>query len=263
MLAQEIRGAERVLVGIGNEMQAKLQTLKDMPNFAKKLVQLECGQETEWLRPFLIRYYLRKEFHPQIMEAYGGLRELLGDVDFFVVSLCTDDLIRAACLREDRVVTPCGTYHLLQCEHNCAGKLYPIEDEFWAGVCGWVEGRISITELSEPKCPDCGAPLVMNQYGMPAYHEKGYLENWQKYTKWLQGTVNRRLCILELGAGMEFPSIVRWPFEKVCFYNQKSSFWRVHSTLYQLSEEIAERGTSVQENPVTFLGEFNHTIVEE
>ena len=34
---------------------------------------------------------------------------------------------------------------------------------------------------------------------------------------------------------------------------QKSVFWRVHSSLYQLSEEIKTRGKSVDRNPVIFL----------
>ncbi len=256
MLSEDIKGAELVLVGIGDEMQVKMQALKEIPDFDRKLSELEVKQEREWLRPFLIRYYLRKEFHPEIVSAYGQLKKLLEDKNYFIVSLSTDDLIREIGLKEDRVVIPCGTYHVMQCENDCAGKLFSIEEDFWAKVCGWIQDKVSPDELVRPKCPDCGAPLVMNQYGEPGYNEAGYLENWQKYTKWLQGTVNKKLCILELGVGMEFPSVVRWPFEKVCFYNRKSKFWRVHSSLYQLSEEIKTRGKSIRENPVTFLNEL-------
>lgn len=255
MLAQDIEAAELVLIGIGDEMQVKFQTLKEIPNFSRKLSELEKEQDKKWLHPFLIRYYLKKEFHTEIVTAYEHLKRMLSDKNYFLVSLSTDDLIKSIGFKEDRVVTPCGTYDLLQCETNCSGKLFPIEEEFWAGVCGWVEDRVSLKELAEPKCPDCGRPLVVNQYGQSKYNEEGYLENWQKYTKWLQGTVNRKLCILELGVGMEFPSVVRWPFEKVCFYNQKSSFWRVHSSLYQLAEEIKGRGRSVGRDPVKFLSE--------
>lgn len=255
MLAQDIKDAELVLIGIGNEMQVTLQALKTIRNFSKKLSELEEDWEKEWLRPFLIRYYLKKEFHSQIVSAYKQLNRLLEDKNYFIVSLCTDDLIKEIGFMKDRVVIPCGTYHTLQCENNCTGKLFSIEESLWAKVCGWIEDKVSLTELDEPICPDCGASLVMNQYGQPKYNEEGYLKDWQNYTKWLQGTVNRKLCILELGVGMEFPSIIRWPFEKVCFYNQKSNFWRVHSSLYQLSEEIKIRGKSVRKDPVIFLNE--------
>lgn len=256
MLAQDIKDAQFVLTGIGSEMQVTLQALKKIRNFSEKLSELEEDKEKEWLRPFLIRYYLRKEFHPEIVGAYERLKKLLEEKDYYIVSLSTDDLIREIGFKKDRMVMPCGTYDALQCENNCTGKLFSIEENFWAKICGWIENKASLEELKEPKCPECGAALVVNQYGQPKYNEEGYMKNWQNYTKWLQGTLNRKLCIIELGAGMEFPNIIRWPFEKVCFYNQKSSFWRIHSSLYQLSEEIEMRGKSVRKDPVIFLNEL-------
>ena len=76
-------------------------------------------------------------------------------------------------------------------------------------------------------------------------------DSWETYTKWLQGTLNRNLVILELGVGME--QLIRFPFEKVAYFNQKSCLYRVHSHLYQMTEEIKERGYSVPMHPVTLL----------
>lgn len=256
MLVQDIREAELVLVGIGSEMQVRLRDLKEIPDFREKLSILEKKQDKEWVIPFLIRYFLRGEYHQKIVKAYESLGRLLEGKNYFIVSLSTDDLIRKVTWKEEKVVLPCGTYEILQCAENCSGRLFGIEELFWNRICGWIEGRVSLEELEEPKCPDCGASLVMNQYGQPKYNESGYLENWKRYTKWLQGTVNRKLCILELGVGMELPTIIRWPFEKICFYNRKCTFWRVHSSLYQLSEEIKAQGTSVKSDPLTFLGEL-------
>lgn len=252
-LIQNVTEAELVLIGVGEEIQVKLQQLKEINNFREKLSVLEKDETKEWLIPFLIRYYLNERYHLQIVQAYKKLKELLEGKNYFIISLSTDDLIWKAGLKSDRIVLPCGGYDFLQCEENCQGRLYRIEDALWGQICEWIEGRISPDEISRPCCPECGAPLVVNQYGQLKYNESGYLENWKKYTAWLQGTVNKKLCILELGVGMEFPSIIRWPFEKVCFYNQKAVFWRVHSSLYQLSEEIKDRGISVKENPITFL----------
>ena len=78
-------------------------------------------------------------------------------------------------------------------------------------------------------------------------------DSWETYTKWLQGTLNRNLVILELGVGMELPQLIRFPFEKVAYFNQKSCLYRVHSHLYQMTEEIKERGYSVPVHPVTLL----------
>ena len=83
--------------------------------------------------------------------------------------------------------------------------------------------------------------------------EEGYLEQWNKYMRWLQGTVNKRLCVLELGVGMQYPTVIRWPFERVTFINEKSSMFRIHSKLYHLTEEIKGRGYKIQEKPIDFL----------
>ena len=95
--------------------------------------------------------------------------------------------------------------------------------------------------------------MIYNNIYTEKYDENGYLGNWQIYTKWLQGTLNKKLCIIELGASMQFPQIIRFPFEKIAFYNQKAQFFRVHSKLYQLTEELKDKGTAIKENPVDFL----------
>ncbi len=79
------------------------------------------------------------------------------------------------------------------------------------------------------------------------------MEQWNKYMRWLQGTVNKRLCVLELGVGMQYPTVIRWPFERVTFINEKSSMFRIHSKLYHLTEEIKDRGYKIQEKPIDFL----------
>ena len=70
------------------------------------------------------------------------------------------------------------------------------------------------------------------------------------------GYINKKLCILELGVDMTYPSIIRWPFEKVAFYNNKAHFVRVNERLYHMSEEIKDKGISVPKNAVEWLSEM-------
>lgn len=74
--------------------------------------------------------------------------------------------------------------------------------------------------------------------------------------RWLQGTMNRKVCLLELGAGLQFPSVIRFPFEKMTYFNQKATCFRVHKTLYHLTEEMAERSVSVSQNSVDFFADI-------
>jgi NAD-dependent SIR2 family protein deacetylase len=116
---------------------------------------------------------------------------------------------------------------------------------------------VGLDSLEIPRCPHCGEPLVFNNILCERnYVEEGYKPKWEEYKNWLQGTLNRKLCIIELGVGMNLPDVIRWPFEKIAFYNQKSSFFRVNETLYQMTDELADKGISIDMNAVKFLNEI-------
>ena len=99
----------------------------------------------------------------------------------------------------------------------------------------------------------CGSEKTGNVVTNENYDESWYLPQWQKYRMWLQGTVNRRLCILELGVGMEYPTVIRFAFEKVAYLNQKGVMYRVHEKLAFLTPEMKDRGIPVSENAVSFV----------
>ncbi len=65
--------------------------------------------------------------------------------------------------------------------------------------------------------------------------------------------MNRRIVILELGVGMRFPTVIRWPFEKVAFFNQKAWFYRINEKLYQLTKELDEKGCGIAQNAIDWL----------
>lgn len=99
----------------------------------------------------------------------------------------------------------------------------------------------------------CGSERSGNVVTNENYDESGYLPQWQYYMNWLTSTIGKKLCVLELGVGMAYPSVIRMPFERTVLYNQKSSMIRVHSKLAQVPEEIQNRSVCYDENPVKFL----------
>lgn len=106
----------------------------------------------------------------------------------------------------------------------------------------------------------CGSDKTGNVVTNENYDESCYLPQWQKYLKWLQNTLNRKLCILELGVGFKYPSVVRWPFEKTAYLNQKASFIRVSRKFPQLSEELKGKGISISENPAELFGKITKKV---
>lgn len=96
----------------------------------------------------------------------------------------------------------------------------------------------------------CGSDAAGNVVTNENYDESWYLPQWNKYKLWLQGTVNKKLCILELGVGFEYPTVIRFAFEKIAYFNQKCEMFRVHEKLAQLTPEIKDKCTAVHENAV-------------
>lgn len=250
ILKEKIASADMVLVGIGEEFGYSEKKIFESNEYHEMFSKIK--EENEWIYPYFYAKIEEKEFDNK---AYNILSDLLKDKNYFIVSLRTDDIIykNDINLSKDRIVSPCGGVRKLQCEENCNNKIYDIPEDLIKELEESFRENNGGEGVSVRKCPDCGKKLVFNKMGTLQYCETDYLPNWEKYTKWLQGTLNRNLCIVELGVGMKYPSVIRWPFEKMAFFNQKATIFRVHSKLYQLTEEIKEKGYAVAQKPVEFL----------
>jgi len=178
---------------------------------------------------------LGDQVQKELREAYAVLWNLVRDKDYYVVTTVTDGAVYDTDFDSRRVVAPCGNIHWRQCSKACTKDI-------------WEEG-----EVPDDICPHCMAPLTGNTVEAETYIEEGYLPRWEAYKKWQTGTLNRRLVILELGEGFKTPTVMRWPFEKIGFFNQKSVFYRIHETFFQMPKEIGERGVGIQENSVAFI----------
>lgn len=225
-IADIIKDAEMVLVGIGEE-------------FAPELPEYEG--EAELAPYYKSKFYRELPDDHEVIRAYNELRAMIGPKPYFVVTMNTDDLIYRSDFEEDLIVAPCGSMAKMQCaEHIVDAK--PVCD----AVLEQQNAELAV-------CPQCGEMLRFHTVREEGYLESGYLAQWNKYTKWLTCTLNRKLVLLELGVGFRYPQVIRWPFEKTAFYNQKSTFVRVNSKLPQLTAELSHRGVSIQENPVQLL----------
>lgn len=262
-----IRDAEMVLVGIGEECALPV------PSFG-------CGAELE---PFYrSRYCAEVPGDHEILQAYNRLRQTIGAKPYFVVTLNTDDLIWRSDFEQDLIVAPCGSMAKMQCAEHIV-EAAPVRERV---IAAWEECRRSdAASAVEPQeqgarvkklrcgeaagelvaryavCPECGRPLTFHTVAADNYLEAGYLSQWNHYTRWLSCTLNRKLCILELGTGFSYPQVIRWPFEKTAYFNQKATLVRVSSQYPQLPAELGGRGVSVQEQPVAFLlGLYSLTV---
>lgn len=251
----EIREADLVLVGLGEEFDGA-GSLRACPEY---LGGLELVREagSGWLEPAWAEYCLAKRGW-SIEPALRKLAAFLEDKNYFIVSTAMNRRIGLTQWKEKRVVMPCGSTLKKQCGRGCGQIPYNLEkrdeDLLQEIFDGLTQGKLPGNgEHALGCCPECGAHMVLNTVHADEYDEKGYLEQWQLYTKWLQGTLNRNLAVLELGVGMRYPTVIRWPFEKIAFFNKKAKFVRVNESLYQLTEELRGKGCGIPRNGVEWL----------
>ncbi len=213
-IQQKIIDADLVLVGVGAEFEAK-------------------------------RYFLDEK----AKTALSVLLDVLTGKNYFILTTCTNDALKDIGFKTERMVAPCGTLCKKQCE-CCENSIADLTKE---DISLLQQAIIKGEKPYFSACLSCGKPMVLNNVYADNYDENGYLGNWSIYKKWLQGTINKKLCILELGVDLSFPSVIRWPFEKIAFYNQKADFIRVNERLFHMSEELKDKGISIAKNSIDWL----------
>lgn len=230
-----LQEADKVLIGIGESFERKDDELS-----TDAFKRLE--KDNPLLAGFQRLEYWKQSPNKDAVDAYNRLYEIVQGKDYFVVTTCTDDRIYQSNFPEEKIAAPCGTWRYMQCSELCMEELLPVTDEM-------------LQKKEMIYCPHCGNRVSFNQVSCEKYNEQGYLNQWGAYRNWLQRTINQKICIIELGVGMKYPTIIRWPFERIAYCNNKASFIRVHNYLYQMTEELHGKGISIEADPIKFLSE--------
>lgn len=251
-LVEMLDAADMVLVGVGEDFEEK-EALLQKAGYAEACNSIATAG-VEWVMPYVNRFFLEGDI--RLQTALQALSVLLHNRNYFVISACMNGMTAEAGLLPDRLVEPCGSYAMLQCSKGCSGSIRPVEKELLQEIEQCVRGERGWQTLKTPVCEKCKAPMLFNSLYTEHYNEEGYRKNWERYTKWLQGTVGKKLCILELGAGLMFAGVLRFRFERITALNQKAGLIRVHESLNRLPDGIAGRSKSISQNAVDFMAEM-------
>jgi hypothetical protein len=250
-LRDMIGAADMILIGLGEEFD-DLKCLESEDGYAalrKKIM----SSDRQWLMPKADAIY-RGRTKSRVVPVLNKLIDTIKDKNYFVISTSTNPDIERLSWKSGRFAAPCGSCTKKQCEDACPEGLSDISKDDDRRLEEYLSEFMNNTKtLDLGVCPKCGKKLVLNNVYTPKYDENGYLKAWNEYRKWLQMTLNRKLLILELGVGMDFPTVVRFPFEKMAYYNNKAVFYRVHERLYQMTAELAGKGVSIAENSIAWL----------
>ena len=260
-LTEMISESELCIVGVGSEWNWVNKGIKADKRYSQILEY--CKNEgNQWLRPIVEFEYAYYNSDSRIEEAYKGLLRLLGNKKYFLIS---DLVLQDALLYgfdPERCVYPCGNMMFLQTSNDKDELISAQSSPEFMDIVESIHKIIvdlggNIGEDSSFSRPFLhGKELYLNQkraeYSKIVYNESAYRLRWDEYMTYLSRTLNSNLLILELGVGLEYPTVIRWPFEKVTFINQKAHLVRVHEKLYHHTPEIEGKTDSIQMNSVDY-----------
>ena len=261
-LSEIIGSADCLIIGIGGEWNWVKAGLSRDKRYSQ-LTEYCKKEENHWLLPIVEYEYAYYNNDPMIEEAYKSLKKLIGDKKYFLVSdLFLQDALMYG-FEPENSVYPCGNYMFLQTSDPDDPLMEARQSEDFMDIVNSIHRLIvdldgNLGDESSFSHPILhGKQLYLNQkrseYRMVTYNETAYKANWEKYMKFLTDTLNTNLLILELGVGLEYPTVVRWPFEKVTFVNKKAHFIRVHERLAHHTPEIADKTESIQMNSIDYI----------
>ena len=187
-------------------------------------------------------YYNR--YVPAPKPVYNSLLSLLKDRDYFVLTTNTDHQFQRAGFDKTRLFYTQGDYGLWQCAKPCHRKTYDNETTVKQMIEQQKDMRVPSGLV--PYCPVCGRPMTMNLRADDAFVEDdGWQAAAERYSDFLSSRRNGRTLFLELGAGMNTPGIIKYPFQRMTGLRPRAVYACVNLGEAWAPAEIRDRSVCI------------------
>lgn len=193
------------------------------------------------------RHILVNRYDCPVGEPYRDLLELVKNKDYFVLTTNVDHQFQKAGFDKHRLFYTQGDYGLFQCSKPCHDKTYDNESTVRRMAAEQRDMQIP-TELI-PKCPVCGAPMTVNLRCDERFvQDDGWYAAADRYEDFLRRHADMSLLLLELGVGMNTPSIIKFPFWNKAAHNPNAIYACVNYKDAYCPDEIADRSICINED---------------
>ena len=196
-----------------------------------------------WSRVF---HYWRYEI--EVFPLYLDLLNLISGKDYFVITTNGDGLFLRANFPREKVFLMQGDHGDFACSESCCDEIYdarPILEQMIKHTKDF-----SVPEEYLPKCPNCGAPLIMRQRSTVRNMEIApYRAEKERYEKFLGkafGGHSKRLLLIEIGVGYNTPVLIKYPFWQMAAENENIHYICINMERPRLPEQIKDRSIYIQ-----------------
>ena len=184
--------------------------------------------------------YVNRYLQTQPNEVYATLFELVKNKDYFVITTNVDHQFQIAGFDKQRLFYTQGDYGLFQCSVPCHNKTYDNKDAILKMVESQKDMKIPSSLI--PKCPVCGKSMEMNLRADDKFvQDEGWYAHAQAYNDFIDKTKGRKVVLIEIGVGYNTPSIIKYPFERMAYFNKSTHLIRINKDYAVCSDEIRDK----------------------
>ena len=253
-LREEIEDADAIVIGAGAGLSTSAGFTYSGERFEKyffdfaeafRITDIYSGgfypfpdEETRWA------WWARHIYFNRYIEApkpvYRRLLEIVQDKDYFVLTTNVDHQFQKTGFDKSRLFYTQGDYGLFQSVNPAIRKTY--DNEEWVMKAMEAQGferdengvfqvpldgalRVRIPTELIPKCPDDGSDMTMNLRSDDTFVEdEGWHAAAAAYEEFLQKHQDQHVLYLELGVGANTPVIIKYPFWRKTYANEKAVY---------------------------------------
>lgn len=190
-------------------------------------------------------YYNR--YNQPKTSVYEKLLNLLEHKEYFILTTNVDHCFQLSGFDKDKLFYTQGDYGLWQCSVPCKQKTYDNKKQIFEMVK--MQNNMKIPTALIPHCPECGAPMKMNlRCDSTFVQDEGWYRSYVHYDKFIKENKTATIMYLELGVGMNTPSIIKYPFWKYTKDNPKSTYVCINKDDAQCDTTIQNRAICINED---------------
>lgn len=257
-LKNEIETADAIMIGAGAGMSTSAGMRYDDERFKRHFSDFEekYGFHDMYLGGFYpyetleeywawwSRHILLNRYDVYAGKPYLDLLKAVKNKDYFVITTNVDHQFQLAGFDKKRLFYTQGDYGLWQCSKPCHQKTYDNEEIVRRMAAEQRNMKIP-TELI-PKCPICGAPMVMNlRCDGKFVQDNGWYAAEDRYNGFIKRHKNLHILFLELGVGFNTPVIIKYPFWKMTAENSNAVYACVNRGQALCPKEIESRSLCI------------------
>lgn len=277
-LADAIQNADAIIIGAGSGLSTSAgYTYSNnrfdqyFSDFAQKyhFEDMYSGgfypyQTLEEYWAYWSRYvYINRYVNPP-KDTYEKLYSLVKDKDYFVLTTNVDHCFQKAGFDKKRLFYTQGDYGLFQCYKPCHNETYDnyetikqmvlsqgftIEKDETLTIPKDTSLKMRIPSELIPYCPKCGNPMSMNLRADDSFvQDEGWYKAAMCYNDFLQRHQNMNILFLELGVGMNTPSIIKYPFWKMVSQNPNATYACINMDEAYAPNEIKNRSICIHDD---------------